>query len=349
MSKPITPTSSFISANGKNGFFSLYDKVFETKKFDRIYLLAGGPGTGKSTFLRTVSKKATEMGITTEEILCSSDPCSLDGVILTQGGKQISVIDATPPHARIITTPAICEELIDLGCFWNAQALSRHKNEILALCEKKSEAYMKGYSFLRALGALWDVERMSLLKEFCEEKAKRQIKHKLNTVREKGEAKFRLLHAFTGNGEVILPSHAKNVLLIGGNQNAAEIYLTYFDKISRELGIKRTVFLSPLDGESVEAIHIPECETLLIKESLKPHKDNGRRIVADRFFLSHPEESKEYSTMMTAIKKMALSAFKEAKSFHAAIEEYYVNAMDFEALEEYRYKKADEILLALLR
>lgn len=351
MSKTPNAPLSFISANSKNGFFSLYDTVFDTKKFDRIYLLAGGPGTGKSTFLRTVSQKAAEAGVEREEILCSSDPDSLDGVILVHHGKRIGVIDATPPHGRIITSPAICEELIDLGSFWNAKALSRHKEALLSLGEKKKEAYLCGYAYLRALGALWDAGSIPLLPRFDEEKAKRQIKHKLATHKEKGEEKIRLLHAFTGAGEVVLPFsgfEAQNLLFVGGNPNAAEIYLTYFNKIAKAMGIKQTVFLSPLDGESVEAIHLPESGTLLVKEGLKGASDKGRRIVADRFFSSLNDEGKERFSVMSTVKKMALSAFKEAKSIHAAIEEYYIKAMNFDALAEYRLKKADEILDRLL-
>ena len=44
--------ASFISANSERGFFSLYDEVFDMHSFDRIFILAGGPGTGKSTLLR---------------------------------------------------------------------------------------------------------------------------------------------------------------------------------------------------------------------------------------------------------------------------------------------------------
>lgn len=351
MSKTQNAPLSFISANSKNGFFSLYDTVFDTKKFDRIYLLAGGPGTGKSTFLRTVSQKAAEAGVEREEILCSSDPDSLDGVILVHHGKRIGVIDATPPHGRIITSPAICEELIDLGAFWDAKALSRQKVALLSLAEKKKQAYLCGYAQLRALGALWDVGSIALRSRFDEEKAKRQIKHKLATHKQKGEERVRLLHAFTGAGEVVLPCSGfelQNLLLVGGNPNAAEIYLTYFNIIAKEMGIKRTVYLSPLDGESVDAIHLPESGTLLIKESLKGAGDKGRRIVADRFFSSPTDEGKERFSVMNAVKKMALSEFKEAKGIHAAIEEYYIKAMDFDALATYRRKKADEILDSLL-
>ncbi len=338
---------SFISANSKNGFFSLYDEVFDTKRFDRIYVILGGPGTGKSTLLRGISAKARERGFAVEEILCSSDPASLDGVILASGNKRIGILDGTPPHARIITAPAVCEQIIDLGAFWDAQRLSVHKSTLLALTEKKQNAYARAYALLSAVGALWEEKRICFSPYFDKEKAKRQIKHKLGTCRQRGEATFRLLRTFSGAGEVVLSpceEKAHNLLYIGGNQVAAEIYLSYFEEILKSLSVKRTVFLSPLDGKSVDGIYLEESATLLLKESLREKGIRGRRIVADRFFTLHPEESREHRALLESTKAMVLSALSEAKKAHAAMEEYYIDSMDFDALRAFREKKTEEIL-----
>lgn len=343
---------TFISANGKNGFFSLYEEVFQTENFDRIYVIFGGPGTGKSTFLRTVAAKSRENGVTVEEIACSSDPDSLDGIILTTKEKRIGILDGTPPHGRIITAPALCEEMIDLGAFWDSARLSQYRQTILSLGEKKKRAYARAYALLSALGSLWEERRIAVTPHFDTEKAKRQIKHKIGTKKQNGYAEYRLLRSFSGQGEVLLPPRGENVqnlLLIGGNQVAAEIYLSYFEKVLRELHVDRTVFLSPLDGKSVDAIYLKDTQTLLLKESLRQTKTTGRRIVADRFFTSHIEDSREQRVCFDTVKELALSALRDAKEAHAAIEEYYIKCMDFEALDNFRQKKTEEILSLLLQ
>lgn len=37
----------FAAANSGEGFYSFFGEVFDRKQLDKIYLLRGGPGTGK--------------------------------------------------------------------------------------------------------------------------------------------------------------------------------------------------------------------------------------------------------------------------------------------------------------
>ena len=55
-----------------------------------IMVMTGGPGTGKSSFMKFVAKSALEKGIKTEIFPCSSDPDSLDAVIFPN--KKIVII-----------------------------------------------------------------------------------------------------------------------------------------------------------------------------------------------------------------------------------------------------------------
>ena len=343
-------SSAFISSNSRNGFYSLYDSVFDNQSFDRIFTLFGGPGTGKSTFLRGISQKARERGYAVEEILCSSDPASLDALIVTNGEKRIGVLDGTPPHGRIITSPAVKEELIDLGAFWDAKRIAFHKDKILRLAARKKLAYARAYALLSAFGSVWEEGNISLLPCFDKEKAKRHIRHKLQACKQKGTATHRFMRAFSTQGEWRAPIDEENLqglLFIGGNQNAAEIYLTYFEEILQELSIERTVFHSPLSPNSVDAIYLKEIKTLLIKEELRGGSVGGRRIVADRFFPAHAVIEKERRALTAPLLNTALAVLKEAGEAHTATEAYYIDGMDFEALETFCKQKIESILSLL--
>ena len=57
----------FLAANSGQGFFSLYDGFPGDGVF--LHVVKGGPGTGKSGFLRRIRKAAQERGLDTETIL----------------------------------------------------------------------------------------------------------------------------------------------------------------------------------------------------------------------------------------------------------------------------------------
>ena len=42
----------FAAANTYKGFESFFDEIFNTEKLERIYILKGGPGAGKSTLMQ---------------------------------------------------------------------------------------------------------------------------------------------------------------------------------------------------------------------------------------------------------------------------------------------------------
>ena len=73
----------FLAANSRRGFVSFFED-FIAESFERdIYMLKGGPGCGKSTLIRRVCQPLARDGEPVEHIYCSSDPDSLDGMVLS--------------------------------------------------------------------------------------------------------------------------------------------------------------------------------------------------------------------------------------------------------------------------
>ncbi|MCI8594748.1 MAG: hypothetical protein HFF09_05780 [Oscillospiraceae bacterium] len=89
----------FLGANSPSGFYSLYDQLLPPESAAAIYILKGGPGCGKSTLMRAVSKRCKEAGYEVEHILCSGDPASLDAVIIP--ALRAAIVDGTAPHAVV--------------------------------------------------------------------------------------------------------------------------------------------------------------------------------------------------------------------------------------------------------
>ena len=133
----------FAAANGYDGFISYFEKIFDPRDFARIYILKGGPGTGKSSLMRKISREISSKGGICESILCSSDKDSLDGIICTNNEAKIAIIDGTAPHERDPQLPGTKDELINLGDHWDKRWLCAKQNEILELNLEKKNAYRK--------------------------------------------------------------------------------------------------------------------------------------------------------------------------------------------------------------
>ena len=86
-------TKRFFGASTSSG---LYDFVPELTTGLKRYLIKGRPGSGKSTIMKAVMKKAAELGLDMEVYQCSLDPKSLDMVLIPE--LNVCIFDATPPH-----------------------------------------------------------------------------------------------------------------------------------------------------------------------------------------------------------------------------------------------------------
>ena len=145
----------FAASNSERGFRSYYGECFDAPEVQRLYAVKGGPGTGKSRFLREVAKSGTRAGLQCEYVYCSSDPDSLDGIVLSKGREErIALLDATAPHVYEPRHPGVREEIVNLGTFWNADRLFEQRETIGELQKRKQEAYSRAYRYLAGAGEM---------------------------------------------------------------------------------------------------------------------------------------------------------------------------------------------------
>lgn len=93
-----TDVSFFLGANSANGFVSRFSNVYNLTDGWRVYIIKGGPGTGKSSLMKKLASSAKERGFTPQLCYCSSDPVSLDAVIIPE--NKFMIADGTAPHGR---------------------------------------------------------------------------------------------------------------------------------------------------------------------------------------------------------------------------------------------------------
>ena len=124
----------FAGGNTARGFHNLYDSNLQG--LDRLFILKGGPGTGKSSLMKKIGNEWLEKGYDIEFLHCSSDNNSIDGVLIP--ALKVGIVDGTAPHVIEPKAPGAVDEYINLGEAWDARALAIHKNTILKLTNQIS-------------------------------------------------------------------------------------------------------------------------------------------------------------------------------------------------------------------
>jgi len=147
-------TNFFLGANSGAGFQSLYEGFVDPEKNQDVIVLKGGPGVGKSSFMKQIGKNAEERGEDVEYIWCSGDPASLDAVRLPRLG--VVAVDGTSPHVVEPVYPAAADRYINLGQFYRVEELQPLREEIMGHTKRYKAAYRQAY---RSLRAAWEVER----------------------------------------------------------------------------------------------------------------------------------------------------------------------------------------------
>lgn len=146
-------TRCFLGGNTAGGFTSLYDG-FCSGPEDFLYVIKGGPGCGKSSFMKKIGTAAEELGLDVQYILCSGDPASLDGVYIP--ALHLGYVDGTAPHVLDVQFPGAGGMYLDLGQFYDAAALRPRRAEIEDLNRRYKTSYQEAYAALAEAKRLHD-------------------------------------------------------------------------------------------------------------------------------------------------------------------------------------------------
>ena len=143
----------FPGAMGPEGFISCFDHLMPETKLRRLLILKGGPGVGKSTFMRRIHALLSSQGEETILYFCSGDPDSLDAVAAPEAG--VLILDGTAPHIVDPVIPGARDSLINLGVCLDEAAMRPRLPHIRACmadhaaCSQRARAYMRSAWALR--------------------------------------------------------------------------------------------------------------------------------------------------------------------------------------------------------
>lgn len=348
----------FLAANSAEGFVSHFGDSYIPGTW-RAYIVKGGPGTGKSSFMKYVAAKAADYGYGAVLCPCSSDPDSLDGVIIED--LKTVILDGTAPHVVEPQLPGACENIIDLGRFWDSDKLFSNADKITAAASKNSRLHKTVAAYLSAAGeVLYDNLKISRIytdraaaMKFAFNLSRRYIPKSGGNC---GGEFVRFIGGVTPKGIVgfskSVTDYYERVIVIEDKFGGAcgEI-MKCLRAFALEKGHNIITLKSPLlPGELIDGVLIPELSLAFVREHEFIKFDTTARRIHSRRFTNKSLE-KKYRGRTLFNRKVAnqllfgaASTLAAAKLSHDELEKYYIESMDFEAIARFGAETAEKIL-----
>ena len=336
----------FLGCMTQQGFSTEFGRLMnEGERF--TYILKGGAGTGKSSLMKKIADEFEE----TEHVVrfcCSSDPDSLDAVMLETSG--VMIVDGTSPHVFDPVYPAVRQCIVNLGDNWDTEKLMENTDEIIAVTDKNKSLMARAKRFSGALSNVCsdsfncaagcvDEEKLSaFLVRFYK-------KILLRKGTGSGRQDIRQLSALTEYGYMTmtetLEDYPEVFFMRDDNFACAHLICEKTAAEASKRGIDTVICPCHLLNNTVyEHILIPETGVALVSATPvnKLHFEGAKPLSLGRFY--DKLEVSRYRSRLKMNRLTALSLADEvymtiakAKTVHDEIEKFYIEAMDFEKLD----------------
>ena len=334
----------FLGANSRFGFHSLYNSFCKAEDGGFLYVIKGGPGCGKSSFMKAIGSAAEDEGYECEYILCSGDPDSLDGLFIPELG--VGYVDGTAPHTIDAAYPGCGGMYLDLGQYYHASALRQRLDEIMQLNKLYKGLYSCAYASIGAATAAMPRYIQSLWGEDELQKLEKKLQGLIN--REFGKRSFqsdvkeRFIDAVTSKGYIFLHdsiSHSYERLITLDNKFGLGHH--FLQRLYEEaLGRTSEIILCRdcLDPRLITAIMFPEISLALIcsldgREELSQCRHMRLDSLIPREKLSPMRRQlRAGQHLWEDSLALATTTLADAKAMHDKIEAIYNPHVDFDGV-----------------
>ncbi|WP_407408123.1 PRK06851 family protein [Peribacillus sp.] len=341
----------FAGGNTAKGFYSLYDS--NLTGLEKLFILKGGPGSGKSTIMKKIGQEWLDKGYDIEFLHCSSDNDSIDGVIIP--ALKVGLVDGTAPHVIEPKAPGAIEEYVNLGAAWYSQQLAAERANIIRLTNARSKSYEAAYDHFAKALEIHD-EWEEIYKANIDFAKLNGLTNKLIQgfyrdifLNKKADVRHRFLGAATPKGAVdYVPNITKGVhkryFLKGRPGSGKSTMLKKIAKSAEQRGFDVEMYHCGFDPDSLDMVIVREVG-IAIFDSTAPHEYfpslEGDEIIDIYKTAILPGTDEIYADQIKAVslryrEKMneATACLAKAKEQHDELETIYVKAMDFTAVDD---------------
>lgn len=350
----------YIAGNTAEGYYRLTESIL--KELDKCYVLTGGPGIGKSTFIKSVAEDLKGTTHFLEYLHSPSEPGSLDGLIIRD--KRIALVD------ELLIQHLKREEMgdthfIHLSEGVDPDSLTQYKDDIVLLRKQLDRLYDLSYKTfndsLRAHDELEDIyissmnfnEADKLTNELIQLFYGNEVQHKAAKV------EHRFLGAATPEGakdfiQQLTSDINKRFFIKGRAGSGKSTMLKKIAQAGEEKGYDVEVYHCGFDPNSLDMIILRELG-MAIFDSTAPHeyfpdRDNDEIVdVYKRCIQAGTDEA--YATEIARTTKKykdkmneAISLLKNAKNVRDQLKTIYSKAMDYTFVDQKKEEWINDIL-----
>ena len=347
----------FLAANSCEGFISYFANCYDHNDGWKAYIIKGGPGTGKSSFMKYILKRGMDKGIKAELFPCSSDPDSLDAVIFPD--IRTVIMDGTAPHTVDPVYPGAVDMILNFGEFWKDDKFTNKSSEIIEVTNRNKMLHKTAALYLQAAGKLL-TDNLKTASAVTEKKkavalAERICKKHLKNKGCIGKESIRFLSGVTPKGIIFFSNTVletcKDLIIIEDSfGNVSDIIMQKIRETALCYGYDIITIKNALLPSLTDHIIIPEISLAVVRESDYQHFSIDTRRIHSRRFMDIKKLHKSREKIKfnkKAAKELLLTAagtLKEAKEVHDELEKYYIEAMDFEKLTAFANGFAKRLL-----
>ncbi len=351
----------FPGNNTPDGFFSYYDHILP-EDARRIFVIKGGPGVGKSTFMTSIAREMSDRGYDVEVHHCSADNTAVDGVVFPEIG--VGLLDGTWPHVVDPRVPGAVDEIIWLGEFWHEESVRASKPEILECQKGIQSVFKRAYRYLKAAQIVYEdwesanVEAMDF--GTANIIADRVIAGNLGgmpVAKKPGKDRRLFASAITSDGMVnylntIVAPCTTRYVIQGAPGTGKSVLLQKVKDAAMERGLFVEAYYCPLHPQKVEHLLVPGLSLVLTK-SIHPHTyvPGPRDIILDMdecrdasVVESHRQYAELAENQFNSLFGAAIGYIGQARKYHDALERFYAPNMDFAGIDRLRKKTMERIL-----
>jgi hypothetical protein len=348
----------FPGGNTTKGFHSFFDHIINKEEANHLFCFKGGPGTGKSSMMKKIGTHFFELGYNVEHHHCSSDPDSLDAVVIPS--LKVALLDATAPHIVDPKFPGVVDEIVNLGEHWNQDKLRISKAAIIEATKENSRLFQKAYGYLKASGKLYEAYEQTVLKCFSNDivpTLSSQIIEKINsrlpTRKSMGHQRDLFAFSITPKGIIdfrssVLETVKVKIRIKEDRFSTSETLMNHLKDDLLQRGLDIICLHSPFKVGKILDIVIDEIDVVISVENdyYKHNHDNDFDVDLTKLVLIKTKETIQNEinddiNHFDELLQCSINYIKKAKENHDTLERFYVEAMDF--------SKHDELLTKLIQ